>query len=151
MAITCIITDDEPIARRGLERYLEQLADFQLLGVCSNALELDRFLSEQAVDLVFLDINMPYLSGVEFLKSNTHQSKFILTTAYPEYALEGYELDILDYLLKPISFERFFKATQKAQSYFQTVQADETSFIFLKCDKRIEKIVFAEILFIESM
>lgn len=153
MLIRCIITDDEPIARKGIEKYVQQIPYLELVGSCSHALELDQALQQQEVELVFLDINMPYLTGIDYLKNKQTTAKFILTTAYPEYAMEGYELDVLDYLLKPISFERFFKAVEKAKAYFEhtATPVREKNFIFLKCEKRIEKIIFEEILFIESL
>jgi len=110
---------------------------------------------KESIDMIFLDINMPHLSGIEFLKAKENPPKVIITTAYPEYALESYDLDVLDYLLKPISFERFFKASNKARQYFELLlkntASGESKYFFLKCNKRLEKIHFADILFIESM
>ncbi len=155
MAIKCIITDDEPLARRGLEKYIERISFLELAAVCEDALQLQARLQEQETELIFLDINMPYLSGLEFIRTHRQLPKVVITTAYPEHALEGYELDVLDYLVKPISFQRFFKAAAKAQEYFALASGrageEPPGYFFLKCDKRLERIVFAEVLFVESM
>lgn len=154
MKIKCAITDDEPLARRGLEQYASTIDFLEVAGLCEDALQLNTLIQEKAIDLIFLDINMPHLSGIDFLKVRTNkQPKVILTTAYAEYALEGYELDVLDYLLKPISFERFFKAATKAKDFFNLAKATQSNsdYFFLKCNKRLEKIEPANILFVESM
>lgn len=149
--ITCIITDDEPMARKGLHGYVQKVPSLQLVGVCENALQLNSLLQQQPVDLLFLDIEMPYLSGIELLRSLKEPPKVILTTAYENYALQGYELDVLDYLLKPISFERFMKAANKAADYFSSRQAPAPDYAFFKVDGRLEKVVFSEVLFAEAM
>lgn len=153
MKIKCIITDDEPLARKGLEKHANKIDFLEVVAQCENALQLNEALEKQAIDLLFLDINMPHLNGIDFLKlKKTTGPKVILCTAYPEYALEGYELEVLDYLLKPISFERFYKAASKAKAYFKmSAQPKETDYFFIKCDKRLEKISFQDILFLESM
>jgi len=151
--ITCIITDDEPYARKGLEGYIEKISFLDLRASCEDALQLGMLLSEQPVDLLFLDIQMPHITGTEFLKSLSNPPKVIFTTAFPQYAIEGFELDVLDYLLKPIPFERFLKAAYKAKDYFDVrekpVQA--VSYVFLKADGKLEKILFEEILYIEGL
>lgn len=154
MPLKCALTDDEPIARRGLQRYIDKIDFLEVVATCEDALQLDTILMEEELDLVFLDINMPQLSGIDFLKGRKITPKVIITTAYPEYALEGYELDVLDYLVKPISFDRFFKAAVKAREYFEVTRLAPTKpaeFFFLKCDQRLEKVIPAEVLFVESM
>ena len=149
--ITCIITDDEPMARKGLQGYIEKIDFLQLAGVCEDALQLNSLLRQQPVDLLFLDIEMPYVTGVEFLQQATNPPKVIFTTAYEQYAIKGYELDVLDYLLKPVSFERFLKSANKAYDYFQSTGSGDKDHLFIKTDTRLEKVKFAEILFVEAM
>jgi two-component system LytT family response regulator len=150
--ITCIITDDEPYARKGLQAYVEKTSFLDLKGQCEDATELGEMLKQQPVDLLFLDIQMPHITGVEFLRSLVNPPKVIFTTAFKEYAIEGFELDVLDYMLKPISHERFMKAAYKAKDYFD-LKGNTTppDYLFVKADGRLEKIVFDEVLFIEGM
>jgi DNA-binding LytR/AlgR family response regulator len=151
--IKCVVTDDEPFARKGLQRYIEQIDFLDLKGVCENALELNSLIKKEPVDLLFLDIEMPYVTGIDFLKNITASPKVIFTTAYEKYALQGFELEVLDYLLKPISFERFMRAANKAFDYFrgQQVPAAGEDYIFVKADSKLEKINFSKILFIEAL
>lgn len=149
--ISCIITDDEPLARKGLQGYVEKIDFLQLAGVCEDALQLNTLLRQQPVDLLFLDIEMPYITGIEFLQQAANPPKVIFTTAYEQYAIRGYELDVLDYLLKPIPFERFLKAANKAWDYFQPTATGERDHLFVKTDSRLEKVRFAEILLVEAM
>jgi DNA-binding LytR/AlgR family response regulator len=151
--IKCVITDDEPFARKGLQGYIEQIDFLQLKGVCENALELNSLLKKEPADLLFLDIEMPYVTGIDFLKNITSPPKVIFTTAYEKYALQGFELEVLDYLLKPISFERFMRAVNKAYDYFRGLQASASGedYIFVKADSKLEKIHFSDILFIEAL
>lgn len=149
--INCIITDDEPMARKGLQGYVERIDFLLLAGACEDALQLNSLLKQQPVDLLFLDIEMPYITGIDFLQQTANPPKVIFTTAYEQYAIRGYELDVLDYLLKPISFDRFLKAANKAFDYFHPGPAAAQSFIFVKTDSRLEKIRFADILFLEAM
>jgi DNA-binding LytR/AlgR family response regulator len=151
--IKCVITDDEPFARKGLQGYMEQIDFLDLKGACENALELNSLLKREPVDLLFLDIEMPYVTGIDFLKNITAPPKVIFTTAYEKYALQGFELEVLDYLLKPISFERFMRAANKAFDYFrgQQVPAAAADYIFVKADSKLEKIHFSDILFIEAL
>ena len=151
MTIKCIITDDEPVARKGLQGYIGKTDFLELIAVCEDAVQLTSVLKQQAIDLIFLDIEMPYISGIEFLKSTPNSPKIIFTTAYEKYALEGYELNVLDYLLKPISFERFLKAANKAFDYFINEKENKGRYTFIKSDNRLEKINFDEILFLEAM
>lgn len=155
-----LIIDDEPIAHRIIENYCENLPHLEKKGNCYNAFEAMQFLNENNVDLLFLDINMPKLSGFDFLKTLSNPPKIIVTTAYKEFALEGYELNISDYLLKPFSFERFVKAINKTitttekKNNISTLSPSETessaSSFFLKGDKKHHQIHFDDLLFIEA-
>lgn len=151
--IKCIVTDDEPFARKGLQGYIEQIDFLELKGVCENALELNSLLKKEPADLVFLDIEMPYVTGIEFLKNLPAPPRVIFTTAYEKYALQGFELEVLDYLLKPISFDRFLKAANKAFDYFRLQQTPSAvqDYIFVKADSKLEKIYFSDILFAEAL
>jgi len=151
--IKCIITDDEPFARKGLQGYIGQIDFLDLRGTCENAIELNSLLKKEPADLLFLDIEMPYLTGIDFLKQLASPPRVIFTTAYEKYAVQGFELEVLDYLLKPISFDRFLKAANKAFDYFRQQQAPAATedYIFVKADNRLEKIAFAEILFAEAL
>jgi len=151
LSISCIITDDEPVARKGLQSYIEKIGFLELVAVCEDAIQLNTALKQQPVDLLFLDIEMPYVTGIEFLKNLANPPKVIFTTAYERYAVQGYELDVLDYLLKPISPDRFLKAANKAYDYFESKQNDEQPYFFVKTDNKLEKIQFDEILFVEAM
>ena len=151
--ISCIITDDEPFARKGLQGYVEKIGFFDLKGVCEDAIQLSDMLQKQSVDLLFLDIQMPHITGVEFLRAMRNPPKVIFTTAYQQYAIDGFELDVMDYLLKPIPYERFLKAAWKARDYFALREQPESAvpYIFVKANGKLEKITFNEILFIEGM
>jgi len=151
MKISCIITDDEPIARKGLQGYIGKIDFLELKGVCEDAIQLNNLLKQAPVDLLFLDIEMPYVNGIEFLTNAVSPPKVIFTTAYERYAIKGYELDVLDYLLKPISFERFMKAANKAYEFFNTNQEPSSQYLFVKTDSKLEKVNFGEILFVEAM
>lgn len=156
----CLIVDDEAHALDVLETYIDRLDDLQLVGRCTNAIEAYNLLQRESVDLLFLDIQMPKLTGIEFLKNIEQPPKVIFTTAYRDYALEGYELNVLDYLLKPISFERFLKAVSKANQKSATSsslpvttpeQAAEDPILYLKADKKMIKVRLQDILWIESL
>jgi DNA-binding LytR/AlgR family response regulator len=153
--LSCIIVDDEPVARKILHEFVEQVPFLDLQGKFENAMKAEAFLKNNAVDIIFLDIEMPKISGLQFLQKLNIESMVILTTAFPQYALEGYELDIIDYLLKPFALSRFLKAVQKAKDFYQmktrTVGALMPSYIFIKSDKRIEKIELNDILYAESV
>ncbi|HEY6899567.1 MAG TPA: LytTR family DNA-binding domain-containing protein [Puia sp.] len=154
LKIKCIITDDEPFARKGLQGYIQQIDFLDLKGVCENALELNSLLKQEPVDLLFLDIEMPYMTGIDFLKNIPTPPRVIFTTAYEKYALQGFELEVLDYLLKPIPFERFLKAANKAYDYFRQQRepgSPHEDHIFVKADNKLEKILFADILFAEAL
>lgn len=161
--IKCIIVDDEQHAIELLTGYVSKLPDVELLLATTKSIVAFQYLQKNVVDLVYLDIHMPELDGIQFLKLLGGKSKVILTTAYPEYALEGYEHDIIDYLMKPIMFDRFLKATQKAINYLKsetpllnTSPKEESAaddFIFVKGESRSKliKIKLADILYIESL
>lgn len=153
MTIKCIITDDEPFARKGLQGYIGQIDFLELKGVCENAVELNSLLKKGPVDLLFLDIEMPYMTGIEFLKQLAAPPRVIFTTAYEKYAVQGFELEVLDYLLKPISFDRFLRSANKAFDYFRLQQASASpgDYIFVKADSRLEKVAFADILLAEAL
>src|SRR5690606_37763341 len=115
--LKCVAIDDEPLARECIANYVSEMDFLQLIGTGSNAVELTTLLGEQHIDLIFLDIQMPKINGIEFLKMTPNPPMVIITTAYPSYALESFQLDVLDYLVKPITFNRFFKAVSKARDY----------------------------------
>jgi len=153
--LSCIIVDDEPVARKILHEFVEQVPFMDLQGKFENAVKAESFLKNNTVDMIFLDIEMPKVSGLQFLQKMHIESMVILTTAFPQYALEGYELDIIDYLLKPFALSRFLKAVQKAKDYHEmktrTSGALQSSYIFIKSDKRIEKIELHDMLYAESV
>lgn len=149
--IKCVITDDEPIARKGLQGYIDKIDFLELVGVCEDAVLLNSLLKQQPADLLFLDIEMPYVTGIDFLKNTPQAPKVIFTTAYEQYAIKGYELDVLDYLLKPISFERFLKAANKAYDYFSGTTTNQSDYLFIKTDNKLEKVNLNELLFVEAM
>ncbi len=149
---TCVIIEDEPLALEKTKGFVEKVPFLQLSATFDNALTGLTYLNDNKVDVLFLDINMDELSGIELLESTKINSQVIITTAYPEYALKGYELKITDYLLKPFTFNRFLQAANKAQenlSHRTTEPAPE--FIFVKTENRLEKIMLNEIMYIEGM
>ncbi|MGQ1910238.1 LytR/AlgR family response regulator transcription factor [Marinifilum sp. RC60d5] len=157
MKLKCLIVDDEPLAQRVLEKYISELSILDLKGKCSDAIEAMEILQNETIDLIFLDINMPRLSGINFLRSYKNPPMVIITTAYTEYALESYELSVLDYLKKPFSFERFLQAVQKAESKVK-VTADtqedtkeELEYIFVKANKKTININLDSILYVEAL
>jgi len=158
-AIRCLIVDDEPPAREIIRRYIEQVSSLQLTGECGNAIQAFTFLQQQQVDLLFLDMRMPQLNGNDFLKTLKNPPKVIFTTAFSEYAVEGYELDAVDYLLKPVPFERFLKAVNKAfqmtagkhESSTVTEETRNDSFVYFRADRKMVKVMLDDILYIESM
>ena len=148
----CIIVDDEELARRLIKRHLSELDNFELVATCESAMEAHKIIKEQSIDLMFLDIEMPLLKGTEFLKNLSNKPKVIFTTAFREYALEGFELNVVDYLLKPINFTRFFKAIEK---FLENANKDTKSsipkYIYVQSNKKNIKIVLNDVLYIESM
>lgn len=156
----CLIVDDEPIAIRVIKNHLSEFCNLQLAGECSNAIEAVEFLSKTKVDLIFLDIQMPQITGVELLKNLDSAPKVIFTTAYRDYAFEAFELDVIDYLLKPISLARFSKAINRFYQRVDDKPASPTSrineshlpdYLFLKADKKLHKIIFDDIFYLESL
>ena len=175
--INCIIIDDEPLAREGLASYVREIDFLRLVDTCENPIELITLMNQHPIDLIFLDIQMPKMNGLDFLKAVQQPPLVVITTAYPTYALEGFQLNVLDYLLKPITFDRFFKSVKKASDYYHLVnrpndptgksnpagKADPASkdqaakpdpaadYFFIRCGSKYEKIHFDQILYIEGM
>lgn len=152
MEIKCVITDDEPIARKGLRRYVDKIDFLTIVGECENAIQLDTLLRSARPDLIFLDIEMPHLSGLDFLANLQGAPRVIITSAYEQYALKGYEFDVVDYLLKPIPFARFLKSVNKVRGLMEAeLKKDDDAYIFVKTEKLLKKIYLKDILFIESL
>ncbi len=156
----CIIIDDEPIAIRVIRNHLSAFTNFEIVNECSNALEAMPILSKERIDLLFCDIQMPQITGVEFVRSLAHPPKVIFTTAYRDYAVDAFELQVVDYLLKPISFERFTKAinnfmeqdsAKTSQQNISETGSKQRDFIFLKADKKHHKVNLCDILYFESL
>lgn len=160
MSIRCLVADDEPIARQIVVGYIEQIPHLELVGACKDAFEVMDILRKQEVDLLFLDINMPKLSGLSLLRSLTKRPQVILTTAYREYALEGFELSVTDYLLKPFSLERFLQAVQKVEHPPTTSTASHApaagaappppEHLFVKVDRQMIKVMLADIRYVSA-
>ena len=155
-----IIVDDEPLAQEVIETYISKFPALKLIAKCNNAIEAFEALNSHTIDLMFLDIQMPQISGVDFLKTLSNPPQVIFTTAYSEYAMDGYELNVVDYLLKPISLDRFAKAVNKAIAQGQQQEENEdklpttseaADYIFVKADKKLIKIRFDEIHYIEGL
>lgn len=159
MTINCILIDDEPLARAGLEEYIADIDFLNLLGTFANPLAATEILATGNVQLLFLDIQMPRITGLEFFKTLKNPPPVIFTTAYPQYALDGFEVNALDYLVKPISFDRFLKAALKAKEFYEVRQVNRTenstgdagSYFFIKADNKLVKIFYEDILFIEAL
>jgi DNA-binding LytR/AlgR family response regulator len=160
MKINCIIIDDEPLARKGIKEYINDTEFLHLLGEFDTPLKAVELLNTNSVQLIFLDIQMPKISGLEFLKTLKQPPPVIFTTAYPQHALEGFELNALDYLVKPVSFERFLKAALKAKEYYEVRQkngnaesggAEQNDYFFVKADNKLVKIIFDDILYAEAL
>ncbi|WP_109853276.1 LytTR family DNA-binding domain-containing protein [Aquimarina sp. AU58] len=160
MEIKCMVVDDEPLAIKVLEKHIMKVPDLELVSTFDNPIHAGDFLQKNTIDLLFLDIQMPVVTGIDFIKNTNIQPKVILTTAYREYALEGYELDIIDYLLKPISFIRFYKSINKYKALSAGIQyvSDESpeakktlDHIFVNANKRMIRVEFSNILFIDSI
>lgn len=158
MKYRCLIVDDEKLARTLLEEYISKFPQLEITAQCKNPMEAIEVLQEAPVDLMFLDIQMPELTGIEFLKTLQHKPVVIFTTAYSEYALEGYQLDVIDYLLKPFSFERFSKAVNKAIEYIKLMDArkdgvkkPEEEFIPVHADYKTYKVMLDDIEYIEGL
>jgi DNA-binding LytR/AlgR family response regulator len=161
MKIRCLIIDDEPLAQRIVERYIQEIPTLELVQKCDNALDAIEILKEKKIDLIFLDINMPKLTGLEFLRILKHPPLVIITTAYAEFAIQGYELDVVDYLMKPFGMERFLKAIQKVQDILKprehflsaktSGESQEDQYIFVKSSKKTYRISLNDIHYIEAL
>src|SRR5258708_34091379 len=153
MKLNCLIVDDEPVAQKILRDYIADVDFLNFAGAAENPVKATGMLENHSIDLLFLDINMPKLSGIEFLRISKSLPPTIMTTAYSEYALEGYELNVLDYLLKPFSFDRFLKAAYKAKEYYEKSGsgAANQNYFFVKSDGRIEKILYDDLVCVEVM
>lgn len=151
----CLVIEDEPLAQQVLKKYIADHPMLQLVAVCNDALEAQQLLSSEKIAILFLDINLPKLSGIHFLRSLPDPPVVIFTTAYPEFAVEGFNLDAIDYLMKPFSFERFLKAVNKAIEKLKHAvaqpAAENHGFIFLKADKKVFKVNTGDILFCEAV
>jgi DNA-binding LytR/AlgR family response regulator len=161
MKIKCLIIDDEPLAQRILERYAQDVSSLEVVQKCNNALDAIEIMKEQEIDLIFLDINMPKITGLEFLRSLKHPPLVIITTAYAEFAIQGYELDVVDYLMKPFGMERFLKAIQKVHGILKpqghslpektSGEFQEDQYIFVKSSKKTYRINLNDILYVEAL
>ena len=155
--VKCLIIDDEPLAQDVIENYLESFSFIRLIAKCDNALIALEWIKKQKIDLIFLDVSMPFLSGIDFIRTLRNPPAIILTTAHKEFAVESYELNVLDYLLKPISFDRFLKAINKLNIDTSEIikpgiiDTQNDSFIYVKSEKKNVKILLKDILFIESL
>ncbi len=160
--IKCLIVDDEPLASSLIKKHLAQFAQFECVASCWNAMEAFEMLKKEPIDLLFLDIQMPVLNGIDFVKSLRHPPKVIFVTAYRDYAVESYELDVIDYIVKPITFDRFFKAVNKFLNQFETKlppvaksvenkPTKESDYIYVNSNRKYIKIAFDQVLYIESL
>jgi DNA-binding LytR/AlgR family response regulator len=155
MKLKCLIVDDEPVARKVLAEFIEDIDWLELAGQAENPLKAMKLLREQEIDILFLDINMPKINGIDFLKSSPTDACVIITTAYAEYAVESYGLDVMDYLLKPIAFDRLLKACNKAKEWRELRQASgpgkPNDHFFIKSNNQIEKVYYDELIYVEAM
>jgi len=162
--INCVIIDDEPLAREGIAKYVGEVDFLHLVDTCENPVELVKILDQHPVDLLFLDIQTPKMNGIDFLKIVQRPPMVIITTAFPSYALEGFQLNALDYLLKPITLDRFIRSANKAKDYYNLLNRADANpgsstskgeppadYFFIKCGSKFEKIHFADILYVEGM
>ncbi len=157
MKLKCIIIEDEPVARKVLQEFIEEIDFLELAGYAENPLKAMPLLDGHDIDIIFLDINMPKINGIDFLKSYKTNAHIIITTAYPVYAVEAYGLDVLDYLVKPVSFDRFLKACNKVKELSDLKNAaivltnKTTDHFFIKCENQIEKVFYNDLLYAEAM
>jgi DNA-binding LytR/AlgR family response regulator len=158
LPLRCVLIDDEPLARRGLKEYIEDTAFLQLQAEFDSPLKAADLLEAGKADLLFLDIEMPKITGLQFMKTLQQAPPVIFTTAYPQYALDGFELNALDYLVKPISFERFLKAANRAKEYHevrklnsQDAPSQAESYFFIKADNKLVKLFFDDVLYVEAL
>ena len=150
-----MIVDDEPLAHDIIENYVNKIPDMEIVAKCDNAIDANDMLQKEKIDLIFLDIQMPQMTGIEWMNSLTNPPRVIFTTAYAEYAVDGFDLNAVDYLMKPIAFDRFLKAVNKVKDLEQTDSASTATtpddFFFVKADKKLVKVHFSEILYIEGL
>lgn len=158
MSTQCLIVDDEPLAIKLLQNHISQMEMLEVAGTCSNGIKASEFLRSTSVDLLFLDIKMPQITGIDFLRTLKNPPAVIFTTAYREYAMDGYELDVVDYLLKPITFDRFFKAveryyarTTRKDKGLRVVSPQQEDHIYIKTGSKFHKLHIDDILYIESV
>jgi DNA-binding LytR/AlgR family response regulator len=161
MLLSCVIIDDEPLARKGMKEYIQDVEFLQLAGEFDNPMKAIELLLREKIDLLFLDIQMPKMTGVDFARSLSNVPMVIFTTAYPQYAVDGFELDAVDYLVKPFSFDRFCKAVMKARRMKESApgvaggvtsdESPEQDHFFIKCDNKLVRIRLDEVLFVEAM
>jgi len=157
MIIKCLTLDDEPLALSKMASYISKTPFLELTGVCRSGYEAGELISKTRVDLIFIDINMPDMNGLDFVRTLHTKPQIIFTTAFSEYAIEGFKLDAIDYLLKPIGYPEFLKAANKARSYFETVAQDQKrvtdtkEYLFVKSDYKIARIAVNDIIYIEGM
>ena len=159
MKINCIVIDDEPLARKGIKEYISEVDFLNFIAEFDSPLKATALLSMPGVHLIFLDIQMPKITGLDFLKTLKQPPPVIFTTAYPQFALDGFDLNALDYLVKPISLERFLKAVQKAKEFYdlrarnrdENEKEDAADYVFIKVDGKLVKVLFGDILFVEAL
>ena len=157
MKLNCIIVDDEPVARKVIQEFVEEIDYLELAGQAENPLKALQLLNDKEIDIVFLDINMPKITGIDFLKNSKTSASIIMTTAYADYAVEAYGLDVLDYLVKSIAFDRFLKSCNKAKEATEWRKSNQTQplsnsdHFFIKCNNQIEKVFYADLLYAEAM
>lgn len=149
--IKCLIVDDEPLARMGIEKLIGHLSHLDLVDSCGDAIEAKKIIEANEIDLMFLDIEMPKINGLHFLKSLERSPTIILTSAFSQYALEAFNLDVIDYLLKPISLERLTKAVKKSIEFIESKKNIQDDFFFIKCEQWYEKIFFTDIIFVQGL
>jgi DNA-binding LytR/AlgR family response regulator len=157
MILNCLIIDDEPIARKLLQEYIEETDFLVLVGTAENPVKATGLLNDLQVDLIFLDVNMPKMNGFQFLRSANNLPMVIMTTAYGQYALDGFEMAVVDYLVKPFSLDRFIKASQKAlklktlEDKQQPIEKSTGEYFYVKCDNKIERVNYADLVYVEAM
>ncbi len=147
--LNCLIIDDEPIAREGIADYCKEVSFLNVIALCKNVLQANQYLEQYQIDLIFLDINMPIVSGMDWLKNLKKSPSVVMTTAYDEYALESFNYNVIDYLVKPISYDRFLHAANKVYTYYD--HKIEKEVLFLKSEKQLKKVIVDDILFAEAM
>lgn len=151
MEIKCIITDDEPVARKGIRSYIEKIGFLSLVAECENVMQLNDKIKTTSPDLLLLDIEMPDMTGMAFLSTLVNPPKVIIISAYEQYALQGYELNVTDYLLKPVSFARFLKSVNKVHDLMATEKKHEDDYLFVKCEHKLKKLFLKDIVYVASM